>query len=105
MSTKIKKKKFIYNYLETGFSNGVKFAIILYAIAVLFLIISVFISFVLSGEAPTIIAGFGISSILFNIASIINIILEVYLYDNYKKEIRTMLLLQLVLFAVWIFII
>lgn len=105
MSTKIKKKKFLYNYLETGFSEGVKLAIILYAIAVLFLIISIFISFILGGEAPSIIAGVGISSILFNIASIINIILEVYLYDNYKKEIRTMLLLQLVLFAIWILVI
>ena len=35
----------------------------------------------------------------------VNVILEVYLYNNFHPEIRTMLVLQLILFAVWIFII
>lgn len=101
----VRKNKIIYNYQLHTLSDGTKTAIILYAIAVLFLIISILISYIFLGEAPSIVAGFGISSILFNIGSMINIILEVYLYNNFHPEIRTMLFLQLILFSIWIFII
>ena len=101
----VRKNKIIYNYQLHTLSDGTKTAIILYAIAVLFLIISILISYIFLGEAPSIVAGFGISSILFNIGSMLNIVLEVYLYNNFHPEIRTMLLLQLILFSIWIFII
>lgn len=101
----VRKNKIIYNYELHTLSYGTKAAIILYAVAVLLLLVSILISYILLGEAPTIIAGLGISSIIFNIGSMLNIILEVYLYNNFHPEIRTMLLLQLVLFFIWIFII
>lgn len=101
----IKNNKVIYNYQTHKLSDGVLYSIILYVVAVLLLILSILISYFYLGEAPSIIGGIGISSIVFNIASMIFIILEVYLYNNFHKEIRTMLLLQLILFSIWIFII
>ena len=101
----VKKNKIVYNYKSHELSYGVKVAIVLYAVAILLLVISVLISYIYLGEGPSIIAGIGISSILFNIVSMVNIILEVYLYNNFHPEIRTMLLLQLILFTIWIFII
>ena len=101
----VKNNKVFYNYEAHKLSDGVNAAIILYCIAVLLLILSIFISYIYVGDAPTIVAGVGLSSILFNIGSMVNIILEVYLYNNFHVEIRTMLLLQLILFTVWMFII
>ena len=101
----IRKDKVIYNYKEHIISEGVKIAILLYVIAIFLLIISILISYLFMGNAPSIIAGIGCSSIIFNVGSMINIILEVYLYNNFHTEIRTMLFLQLLLFAIWIFII
>lgn len=100
-----RKDKKIYKYESHKISDGVFVAIILYAIAVLLLLISIIISYLYLGEAPTYIAGIGLSSIFFNIASMINIILEIYLYGNFHIEIRNMLLLQILLFVIWIFII
>ena len=101
----VKKNKVVYNYTEHIMSNGVKVAILLYVIAILLLMISVLISYLYMGDAPSVVAGFGLSSIIFNVGSMVNVILEVYLYNNFHPEIRTMLVLQLILFAVWIFII
>ena len=105
MRTIIKNNKIIYNYNKHKISDGVKNAIILYCIAVLLLFLSIFISFICLGNAPSFVAGIGISSILFNVASIIHIILEIYLDQNFHNEIRVMLLLELLLFTIWIFII
>ena len=101
----VRKNKVIYNYKEHIISDGVKVAILLYAIAIFLLVLSILISYLWMGDAPTIIAGIGISSIIFNLGSMTNIILEVYLYNNFHPEIRTMLILQLLLFAIWIFIV
>lgn len=101
----VKKNKVVYNYTEHIMSDGVKVAILLYVIAILLLMISILISYLCMGEAPTIVAGFGLSSIIFNAGSMMNVILEVYLYNNFHPEIRTMLVLQLILFAIWIFIV
>ncbi len=101
----VKKNKIVYNYTEHIISDGVKIAIMLYAVAVVLLLISILVSYLYMGEAPSIVAGIGLSSIFFNIGSMINIILEVYLYNNFHPEIRTMLILELILFAIWIFII
>lgn len=101
----VRKNKTIYNYQLHKLSEGTMTAIILYAISVFLLLISLLISYICLGEAPSIVAGFGISSLIFNIGSMLNIILEVYLYNNFHPEIRTMLLLQLILFSIWIFII
>ena len=101
----VKKNKVIYSYKEHVISEGVKVAVLLYVIAIFFLIISILVSYLFMGEAPTVVAGIGLASIIFNVGSMVNIILEVYLYNNFHTEIRTMLFLQLVLFAVWIFII
>lgn len=101
----IKKNRVIYNYKEHIRPYGVIVAIILYFIAILLLIVSILISYLYMGEAPTFVAGIGISSLIFNTGSMVNIVLEVYFYNNFHPEIRTMLILQLVLYAVWIFII
>ena len=101
----IRKNKTIYNYQLHTLSEGTITAIVLYAVAVLLLLVSILISYIFLGDAPSFIAGFGMSSIIFNIGSIANIILEVYLYNNFYPEIRTMLFLQLILFSIWIFII
>ena len=101
----VKKNKIVYNYTEHIISDGVKIAIMLYAVAVVLLLISILVSYLYMGDAPSIVAGIGLSSIFFNIGSMINIILEVYLYNNFHPEIRTMLILELILFAIWIFII
>lgn len=101
----VKKDKIIYNYTEHIMSEGVRVSILLYVIAVFLLLISILVSYLFMGEAPSIVAGLGLSSIIFNIGSMTNIILEVYLYNNFHPEIRTMLLLELILFAIWIFII
>ena len=101
----IRNNKVIYNYRVHKLSDGVILSIIFYIIAVLYLILPILISYLFLGEAPSIIAGIGISSIIFNFASMIKIILEIYLYGNYHSEIRTMLILQLILFSIWIFII
>ena len=101
----VRKNKTIYSYQLHTLSEGTIAAIILYAVAALLLIVSILISYIFLGEAPSIVAGFGISSIIFNIGSMANIILEVYLYNNFYPEIRTMLFLQLFLFSIWIFIV
>ena len=101
----IRKNEKIYDYEIHKLSDEVKLSIILYIIAVLLLLNSIFLSYIFLGDAPTIVAGIGISSIIFNIASIVLIIYEIYVYNNYHNEIRTMLILQLILFSVWIFII
>ena len=101
----IRKNKVIYNYKEHIIPYGVKVAILLYVVAIFLLIISILVSYLYMGEAPAIVAGIGISSMIFNVGSMVNIILEVYLYNNFHTEIRTMLFFQLILFAIWIFII
>lgn len=101
----VKKNKIIYNYKEHIISDGVKVAILLYFISILLLIISILVSYLYMGEAPPIVAGIGMSSIIFNLGSMVSVILEIYLYNNFHSEIRTMLILQLIVFAIWIFII
>ena len=101
----VKNNQIIYSYKTHKLSEGVIHSIIFFAIAVIFLIISILISYLYLGEAPSFIAGFGLTSIIFNIASITKIVMEIYLYENYSPEIRTMLILQLLLFSIWIFII
>lgn len=101
----VRKNKIVYNYTEHTISYGVKVAILLYVAAVLLLMISILVSYLFMGEAPSIVAGIGMASIIFNIGAMTNIILEVYLYNNFYPEIRTMLILELILFATWIFIV
>ena len=101
----VKNNKVLYSYNAHKISDGVIMSIILYAVSVLLLIISILISYLYLGEAPSYVAGIGISSIIFNIASMIKIIIEIYFYENFHSEIRTMLILELILFSVWIFII
>lgn len=100
-----KNDKTIYKYDSHRFSDGVLQAIILFAIAILLFVVSIIISYLYLGEAPSFIAGIGISSMLFNLASMVEIILEIYLYKNFHKEIRNMLLLQILLFSIWIFVV
>lgn len=101
----VKKNRIIYNYKEHIISDGVKVAILLYIISVLLLIVSILVSYLYMGEAPPIVAGIGMSSIIFNLGSMVSVILEIYLYNNFHSEIRTLLILQLIIFGVWIFII
>lgn len=101
----VKNNKVLYSYNTHKISDGVIMSIILYAVSLLLLIISILISYLYLGEAPSYVAGIGISSIIFNIASMIKIIIEIYFYENFHSEIRTMLILELILFSVWIFII
>lgn len=100
-----RKNKKLFSYNTHEISKGVKFAILLYIIALFLFILSVLLSILFLGEAPSFVAGIGISSLLFNAASMLNIVLEIYLYKNYFSEIRNMLLLQILLFIIWIFIV
>lgn len=100
-----KNNQVYYKYDQHKMSDGVKVAILYYIIAILLFVFSVAISFLYFGNAPTFVAGIGISSILFNLLSMIYIIMEIYLYQNFHKEIRNMLLLQLGYFIFWIFIV
>ena len=101
----VKNNQIYYSYKTHKLSEGVLHSIIFFEVAVIFLIISILVSYLYLGEAPSFIAGLGLTSIIFNIASITKIVMEIYLYENYAPEIRTMLILQLLLFSVWIFII
>lgn len=101
----VRNNQIYYSYKTHKMSEGVIYSIAFFAVAVIFLIISILVSYLYLGEAPSFVAGFGITSIIFNIASITKIVMEIYLYENYSPEIRTMLILQLLLFSVWIFII
>ena len=101
----VKNNQIYYSYKAHKLSEGVIHSIVFYAIAVIFLIILILFSYLYLGEAPSFIAGIGLTSIIFNIASITKIVMEIYLYENYSPEIRTMLILQILLFSIWIFII
>ena len=101
----VRKNKIIYNYEQHKLSEGVVTAIVLFILSVLLLLSSILISFLYLGEAPSYVGGIGIASIIFNLGSMVNIVLEVYLYNNFYPEIRTMLLLQLIIFSIWIFIV
>lgn len=101
----IRKTGVVYSYTKYERSEGMIHAIILYAIAVLFLVISIILSLLYFGEGPSIIGGFGLVSIIFNVGSLSNVIMDIYLYRNFHTDVRTMLLLQIILFSVWIFII
>lgn len=101
----VKNNQIYYSYKAHKFSEGVIHSIVFFAIAVIFLLISILVSYLYLGEAPSFIAGLGLTSIIFNIASITKIVMEIYLYENYSPEIRTMLILQILLFSIWIFII
>lgn len=100
-----KNNKTIYKYGEHKLSDGVITSIIFFAVAVLLFACSILISFIFLGEAPSFVAGIGISSMICNAASMFYIVLEIYLYKNFHKEIRNMLILQILLFSIWIFII
>lgn len=99
-----KNSKTIYKYSKHDFSDGVITAIILYAIAILLFIVSIVISYIFIGEAPLIVAGVGVSSIIFDIGSMIYVILDIYLYKNFHIEIRNLLILQILFLILWIFI-
>lgn len=101
----IRKSGVVYSYTKYERSKGIIHAIILYAIAVLFLAISIVVSLLYLGEAPSIVGGLGLVSIIFNLGSLTNVIMDIYLYRNFHTDVRTMLLLQIILFSVWIFII
>lgn len=101
----VKKNKIVYDYVTHKISDNTKLSIILYIVAILFLVLSVFISYIYLGDGPSVIAGIGISSIIFNIASMVVVVYDIYIHDNYQREIGIMLILQLLLFSIWIFII
>ena len=105
MREKIRKNEIVYDYEIHKLSQDVRLAIILYIFAVILLIVSIFISYLFLGDAPSIVAGIGISSLILNTASMALIVMEIYLQDNYHSEIRTMLVLQLILFSIWFLII
>ena len=101
----VRNNKIKYMYAKTKMTEGIKLAIILFIIAVSMLALGVLISILFNGNAPTFVASFGIMSIGCNVASMVNIVLEVYLYQNFAPAVRNMLLLQIAFFIVWIFII
>ena len=101
----VRNNQIYYSYKTHKMSEGVIYSIVFFAVALIFLIISILVSYLYLGKAPSFVAGLGITSIIFNIASITKIVMEIYLYENYSSEIRTMLILQLLLFSVWLLII
>ena len=101
----VRNNKIKYVYAKPKLTEGIKLSIIMFVAAIVMLLIGVLISILFSGNAPSIVASFGISSIICNTASMASIVLEVYLYKNFAPAVRNMLLLQIFLFIVWIFII
>lgn len=101
----IRKNGVVYSYTKYERSEGIIYAIILYAIAVLFLFISIVISLLYLGEAPSIVGGLGLTSIIFNTGSLLNVILDIYFYRNFHTDVRTLLILQIILYSVWIFLV
>ena len=101
----IKNNNVVYDYDVHKLSDGVILSIILFLIAILLLILSIVISYMFLGDAPSFVAGIGMSSLIFNAGSMYKIISEIYLHDNFNREVKVMLILQLILFTIWIFII
>ena len=101
----VRNNKIKYMYAKSKWTEGIKNAIFLFIVAVLMLVFGVLISILFHGNAPSFVAGLGIMSIGCNVASMTNIVLEVYLYQNFAPAVRNMLLLQIAFFIVWIFIV
>lgn len=101
----IKNNKTVYDYKTHKISYDVTLSAVLYCISILLMLLSFFISYIYIGNAPTVVAGVGISSLIFNTASMIVVVYDIYMHDNYSREVGVMLILQLILFSIWIFII
>lgn len=101
----VRNNKIKYMYVKPEMTEDIKLSIIMFIISVVMLLLGIFISILFSGNAPTIVAAFGLISIICNVASMTYIVLEVYLYQNFAPAVRNMLLLQILFFIIWIFII
>ena len=105
MKVVVRNNEKIFKYEKHKFSFGVKSAIGLYITGIFLFCLSIYISYLLDGEAGTFIAGIAISSLICDIFSLIIVILEIYLYKNFYSEIRNMLILQIVYLVFFIIII
>lgn len=105
MKVVVRNNEKVFKYEKHKFSFGVKSAIGLYVGCIFLFCLSIYISYLLDGNAGTFIAGIVFSALICDIASLIIVILEIYLYKNFYSEIRNMLILQVAFLLFFIIII
>lgn len=99
-----KNNQEIYKYKKHEFGYDTKISIMFFVLALVFLGIGVMISYFSGGEGSTIVAGFGISSIICDISSLVYVIKEIY-NKNFFPEVRNILVLTVLFLIMWIVII
>lgn len=101
----LRNNKTYYKYEKKPLTQNIQYAIILYVVAIMLFIISILISYLYRGEAPEIIGGMGVTSIVLDFVSMIFIVLDIYLDKNFQPAIRNMLILQILFIIMWIILI
>lgn len=97
-----RNKKKLYKYEKIPFTYNIKMAILFFAIAIFVYLIGILIAVLCKGEAPMIVGGIGISSIIIDLLSMGYIIYDIYEYKNFQPSIRNMLLLQILFLVYWV---
>ena len=101
----VKNNKVKYNYVERDQSEGEKYSIILYKIAIIIMLFCLLLAVFFGGNTPMILSGIAISSFICNLGSMAFSISEIYLYEVYTSLTRNMLGLQILYILFWIFVI
>ena len=99
-----KNNQEIFKYKKHEFGYDTKVSIMFFILSLIFLGVGVLISYFSNGEGGTIIAGFGISSIICDISALIYVIKEIY-NKNFYPEVRNILVLTVLYLVMWIIII
>ena len=99
-----KNNQEIYKYKKHEFGYDTKISIMFFVLSITFLGIGVLISYFSAGEGGTIVAGFGISSIICDISALIYVVKEIY-NKNFYPEVRNILVLTVLYLVMWIIMI
>lgn len=99
-----KNNQEIYKYKKHEFGYDTKISIMFFVLSIMFLSIGVLISYLSGGEGGTIVAGFGISSIICDISALIYVVKEIY-NKNFYPEVRNILVLTVLYLVMWIIMI
>lgn len=103
MKVIIKDNQKRYKYSKLKISEGERLSIILFVTSFLLVLISIIISFFYEGEAPAIVGGMGVASIICILGSMAFSISEIYLYRSYTYTTRNMIFLQIISLLFWMF--
>ena len=99
-----KNNKKIYVYTRFKKPTSILISNILFIVSIILFAISVFISVIYDANAPMIVGGIALSSLFFNICSMIFSLSELYYSNSYTKYFRNIFLLQLLYLIIWAFI-